>query len=104
MSPELSKTARAAQRAVEAGQAKKKEERTPEKAIAELRLNRASGLYIAPTDVDMLLVEYDALALRADARITELKGEAKTMEEVYPDTDADGFTFCGKCGRRKVGE
>lgn len=75
---ELSKTARAAMKAVQAGQAKKVVERTPEMAIRDLRLNRDAHLHVSPTDVDVLLVEYD----KALARITTLESEAKTAAEV----------------------
>lgn len=82
--PELSKTARAAQKAVEAGQSKKKEERSVEKMIADLRLNRASGLACAFTDVDALLAEYDKLQTRLDSFVSgaaQMDAEIRAMRE-----------------------
>ena len=59
---EMSKTARAAQSAVERGQqaSKKKEVRTFEDAIRDIRSNRAAKLFHSNmNDIDMLLAEYD---------------------------------------------
>jgi len=82
---ELSKTAKAAQKAVAVGEvaSKKKEERTPEKAIVELRGNRASGLHVSPTDVDMLLAEFDKVVAHA-LKMTQLVEE---MEDAKQGTE-----------------
>jgi predicted nuclease with TOPRIM domain len=56
---ELSKTAAAAAKAVARGEAKKEEKRSNDYIIADLRNNRASGLHVSPTAVDVLFEEYD---------------------------------------------
>jgi hypothetical protein len=64
---ELSKTAKAAKAAVERSQVKKKEVRSTEAILADLRNNRASGLHVSPTDVDVLFAEYDRITAAVKA-------------------------------------
>lgn len=52
----------AADRATKKGQAPKAVETRPvERIIRDVRENRAAGLHVSPTDVDVLLTEYDKL-------------------------------------------
>ena len=58
---ELSKTAAAAQKAVERGQKKDSVVRTPEQIINGMRNHLAARLAVTPDDVRTLLAEYDKL-------------------------------------------
>ena len=83
---DISKTAKAA---MKAGVSKdKKDERSDERAIAELRANRAAGLHVSPTDVDILFVEYDKLnvahmvaSIQLHEAIQEREALRKTLAE-----------------------
>jgi adenine-specific DNA methylase len=105
MSEKLSKTARAAQSAVERGQqaSKKKEVRTVEDAIRDIRNNRAGGLFHSNmNDIDMLLAEYDAalaqietlrkiaaeMSAATERRIVELKDELRVATETVAPFEA----------------
>ena len=70
---ELSKTARAAENAVNRGKRVEKVERTSDQIIRDVRNHLASGLYIISSDIAVLLAAYDAerkLAREFEARLT----------------------------------
>jgi|SRR5690242_15813822 len=83
----LSKTARAAMRAGSAGEQQKQKVRTTEEIIRDLRNNRASHLHVSPTDVDVLLAEYDALQVKAALLLEKAIGDKPIEISVKP---ADG--------------
>jgi hypothetical protein len=58
----LSKTAAAAQKAVERGQSKEKAVRSTEKIISDIRNHLDARLAVTPDDVRILLAEYDKLS------------------------------------------
>jgi uncharacterized protein Yka (UPF0111/DUF47 family) len=68
----LSKTAAAAQKAVERGQQKAKVERTTEQIIRDIRNHLDSSLAVTPNDVRALLAEYDKMAVLANDLGTQL--------------------------------
>lgn len=61
MSGKASKTAVAAQKAVEKSQAKLKVERTPEQILSDLRRNLEAHLAITPGDIKVLMTAHDLL-------------------------------------------
>jgi hypothetical protein len=60
----LSKTADAARKAVERGQAKEVKERSTEKIISDIRVHLDAKLAVTPNDVRVLLAEYDKLSTK----------------------------------------
>jgi hypothetical protein len=60
----LSKTADAARKAVERGQAKTKVTRSTEKIISDIRNHLDAQLAVTPDDVRVLLAEYDKLSTK----------------------------------------
>ena len=71
-----------------------------EKLKEYLELLKNSLIYgECPLDADYansLIKEISAL----ESEIKE-KDEPKMSAESYPDTEADGYVFCGKCGKMK---
>jgi hypothetical protein len=46
--------------------------------------------------IDLLYQMYENLA-----GVVNLSNVVRQLSDPYPDTNADGFTFCGKCGKMR---
>lgn len=92
---ELSKTAAAAQKAVQRSQKREAKELTTEDRIRNIRNNVAANLYVPATEVALLLEQYDRLE---EKRQGQLDIVLRELQQVADEEDAFLANDCGGLG------
>jgi len=86
----LSKTAAAAQKAVELGQQKTKVELSPEQKLKNIRTNLESGFWVQPEQQRFLLAQYDEAVKQLELSEEKRKGQLDIIKRSL-EHDEDAF-------------